>query len=674
MQWLPDCNRSRCAMALLGFVIHTGSVFAQARLDQDLMSLSIEELARARVTSVSRKEQTLFQSAAAVFVITSEDIRRSGVNSIPEALRLVPGVDVAKIDANKWAITSRGFNERFADKMLILIDGRALTTPLSSGVYWDVQDTMLEDIDRIEVIRGPGATLWGANAVNGVINVITKRAVETQGCLLSVGGGNEGESSGIRCGAKVGARGAYRIFVKYIKRDAFTNGLGQTASDDWDDLRAGFRSDWTLSGRDDLTVQGDIYTGNEGQTVLGLISLSPLVSGSFDDRTNMSGANLLARWHHASNAHFDTTAQAYFDTADRDQWGVLGEQRNTVDIEFMQRFVSGDRHDLVWGGDFRNSDDKTVGSLNISFDPVSRTTQLYGLFLQDEIALVPNRLKLTLGSKLEHNFFSGFALQPNFRLFWEISSGFAVWSAISGASENSSRFDADIRLNHDAFVGQDGVVNLVTAFGTHKLPPENVVAYELGQRSRVSKRLFVDFAAYYNHYTNRHTQEPATSFVETDPPPSHIVLPTLTRSRISGETHGMELSATWDVVRTWSLTSSYTFFETHLHAIHSLDTSTAPETEGSSPRQEFQIRSHVDLRRRFEFDTAAYYVGRLAGPQVPAYTRVDARLGWRGGESWEISGGLQNLLTPRHFEFGSGDLVQATEVGRSAYAKVIWKF
>ena len=673
MQWLPKHRRSSCATAVLSFVIYGWSAFAQASADQALMSMSIEELARARVTSVSRKEQTLFQSAAAVFVITQEDIRRSGADSIPELLRLVPGLDVAHMDANKWAITSRGFNERYADKMLVLLDGRALTTPLTSGVYWDIQDTVLEDIDRIEVIRGPGATLWGANAVNGVINIITQNAADTQGCLLSAGGGNQGESSEVRCGAKAGKRGAYRIFEKYINRNSFLTASGHDAADDWHNLRAGFRSDWTISNRDDLTVQGDIYKGNEGQTAVGLISLSPPISGSFNDRTNVSGGNLLARWHRASSARFDTTAQVYFDDAERDQLGVLEATRKTVDLDFEQHFISA-RHDLVWGGDFRNSADKTVGSLNISFNPASRTTQLYGAFLQDEITLVPNRLKLTLGSKLEHNYFSGFAPQPNVRLFWEITPRYALWSAISRASENSSRFDADIRQNEDAFVGSDGTINLVSTFGTHKLPPENCAAYELGQRSQVNKRLFIDLAAFYNRYSNRHTDEPGAPFVETDPAPTHVVLPSIVRSHISGETHGFELYAKWNVVNSWTLTSSYSLFETHLHAIDSQDFSTAPDTEGSSPTQEFQVRSQLDLHRHFEFDTVAYYVGHLAALQVPAYTQIDARLGWKGGESWEFSAGLQNLLTPRHFEFGDGDLDQATQVGRSAYAKLIWKF
>ncbi len=647
---------------------------AQTASQIDVGELSIDTLANSQITSVSRKQERLFEAAAAVFVITQEDIRRSGVTSIPEALRMAPGIDVAQIDANKWAITARGFNERFADKLLVLIDGRAVYTPLSSGVYWDIQDLMLEDIERIEVIRGPGATLWGANAVNGVVNIITKKSSDTQGGLITATAGNQGEMGGVRYGGKVGTLGTYRIFTKYMNRNEFTTASGDEAADNWDLVHAGFRTDLQVSQSDDLTVQGEIYKGNEGQTVQGLLSLSPPASGGFNDRTNISGGNLLARWHRVSSTRLDTTAQGYVDVNDRSQLGVLGEFRHTVDLEFEQHFASGHRHDLIWGGDFRGTADRTVGSLNISFDPVERATNLYGAFLQDEISLLPARLKLILGSKLEHNFFSGFALQPNARLLWTVTPKNTVWSAISRASENSSRFDADIRVNNDAFVDGNGVINLESDFGTHHLPPENVVAYEVGERTQINKSLSLDLALFYNHYTNRHTHEPAAAFFEDTPAPLHLVLPAVTHSNISGETHGLELSGRWQVQNNWTLSSSYSFFEIHLHATNSLDTSTTVDSEGSSPRHEFQVRSNLNLPHHFEFDSAIYYVGQLIGPQIPAYTRVDARLGWKSGKAWELSVAAQNLLTPRHFEFGSGDLVEASQIGRSAYGKVTWRF
>jgi iron complex outermembrane recepter protein len=642
----------------------------------DLSDISLDTLANTEITSVSRKGEKLSQAAAAVFVITHEDIRRSGLTSIPELLRMVPGLTVAQIDANKWAVTARGFNERFADKMLVLMDGRTIFDPLSSGIYWDVQDTIVEDVERIEVIRGPGATLWGANAVNGVVNIITKKAKDTQSSLVTGSGGSQdGGSGAVRYGGTLRNRGYYRIFTKYAQQAASTDSLGREATDDWHLLHGGFRTDWVLSGRDDLTVEADLYKGNAGQSVPGLLSLSPPATGTFADRTNMSGGNLLGRWHRASSERVDTTFQMYLERADRNESRVLGEYRHTIDLDFERHFRLGDRHDLVWGGDYRFATDTTTGTLNHSFNPTGRSTNLYGAFLQDEIALVPDRFKITIGSKLEHNYYSGFALQPNVRALWTVRPRYAIWMAISRASENSSRFDADIRVNEEVFAGANGITTLVSSFGTHHLPPENVVAYELGQRGEVGKWLTFDVATFYNHYTDRHTQEPGVPFFETNPPPLHLVLPTVTMSNISGETHGIEAFSQLKVTSFWSLSVGYSVFEIHLHASpDSQDFTTADESEGSTPRHAFQLRSQLNLPHKLEFDDAVYFVGRLPGPQVPSYARLDARLGWRATEHLEASIGVQNLLDPRHFEFGSGDFVEAMQVGRNAYGKLTWRF
>jgi iron complex outermembrane recepter protein len=641
----------------------------------DLSDISLDTLADTEITSVSRKGEKLSQAAAAVFVITQEDIRRSGLTSIPELLRMVPGLTVAQIDANKWAITARGFDERLADKMLVLMDGRAVFDPLSSGVYWDVQDTILEDIERIEVIRGPGATLWGANAVNGVVNIITKKAKDTQSGLVTAGGGSqEREVTAVRYGGTLRDRGYYRVFTKYIHQDASTDSLGREAADGWRFLHGGFRTDWVLSSHDDLTVQGDLYKGNGGQTVPGLLSLSPPASGTFDDRTNMSGGNLLGRWHRASSERLDTTFQMYFERADRNEARLLGEYRHTIDLDFEQHFA-GDRHDLVWGGDYRYATDTTTGTLNLSFNPAARSTNLYGAFLQDEITLVPDRLRITIGSKLEHNYYSGFAVQPNARLLWTVRPRYAIWMAISRASESASRLEGDDRNNEDVFVGANGILTLVSSFGTHHLLPENVMAYELGQRGQVSKWLTFDVATFYNHYTDLHTQEPAAPFFEANPPPLHLVLPTVTMSNINGESHGIEAFSQWKVASFWSLSAGYSLFEIHLHpSQNSQDFTTAKGSEGSTARHACQVRSELNLPHKLEFDSAVYYVGRLPGPQIPSYARVDARLGWRPTEHLETSIGVQNLLDPRHFEFGSGDFATATQVGRNAYGKLTWRF
>ncbi len=659
----------------LALVISSMVSASKAQTTPDLSDISLDTLANTEITSVSRKEEKLSEAAAAVFVITSEDIRRSGLTSIPELLRMVPGITVAQIDANNWAITARGFNEVLADKLLVLIDGRTVYDPLSSGVYWDVQDTVIEDIDRIEVIRGPGATLWGANAVNGVVNIITRKAKDTQGTLVTaIGGDQEGEVAAIRYGGAIGDRGYYRIFTKYSNQDAYDQASGQEASDSWHLFHTGFRTDWNLSTGNDLTVQGDVYNGNGGQSVPGLLSLSPPTLGDADSRTFMSGGNLLGRWHHESSTHLDTTFQMYFERANRHEPLVLNEDRHTIDLDFEQQYKAGERQSLTWGGDYRFAGDHTVGTLNLSFNPAARSTNLYGAFLQDEIVLVPDRLRITLGSKLEHNYYSGFALQPNARMFWDVRSHYGVWMAISRASESSSRFDADIRSNNNAYVNENGTTVLESSFGTPHLPPESVTAYELGQRATVTKWLTLDVSAFYNHYSDRHTQEPAPSFFEADPPPLHLEVPTITASHISGETHGIGAFSQLKPANFWTLFVAYTFFEIHLHAPGSQDTDTAPTSEGSTPRHAYQLRSEINLPHKLQFDSAAYYVGALHDPEIPSYTRVDARLGWQASEHVEISLVGQNLLSPHHFEFGSGGLVNATEISRTAYGKFTWRF
>jgi iron complex outermembrane recepter protein len=660
------------AGVLLGSLVGTGSA---QEAQPDLSNLSLETLSSTQITSISRKEQKLTEAAGAIYVISSEDIRRSGLTNIAELLRTVPGLDVAQIDANKWAITGRGFNERFADKMLVLMDGRTLYTPLTSGVNWDVQETMLEDIERIEVIRGPGATLWGSNAVNGIVNIITKKAKDTAGLLVEGSGAIQERSSvATRFGGSIGPNGHYRVSAKYFDRDGSRQPTGGEGPDGWHDVRGGFRTDWRLSPQQAVTVEGDLYRGRVGQTVPGILSLSPPLTGTFVDKTITSGGDILGRWT-KSDEHLETTIQAYFDLANRDQSSLLREFRHTINLELDQRYHPGSRHDLIWASEFRYSTDRTVGSLNISFDPASRSTQLYGAFVQDEIALLPDKLKLTLGSKLEHNYYSGFALQPNVRMIWIPNQSTSTWLAISRASENSSRADADIRTNEDPKLTPNGTITLASNFGKHHLPSDNEVAYEFGSRLQIKRALSFDLATFYNHYTNRHTHEPGTPYFEDYPLPRHLVLPTYVESNIRGETHGLEILARTQPAKGWDLTGSYTLFEIHLHQTKSSkDFTTAAESEGSSPRHEFQIHSSLSLPHRFELDSSLYYVGSLYGPGIQRYTRLDLQAGWRPDSAWGISIGGRNLLQSEHYEFGSGDQVQSEPIGRSAYLKVTRRF
>ncbi len=666
----------RLALSALLFVSLTGVAQAQQHTT-DLSETSLETLMNMEVTTVSKKQAKLSQTAAAIFVITQEDIRRSGATNIPELLRMVPGLDVAHIDASKWAITSRGFNDRFADKMLVLIDGRTVYTPLFSGVHWDVQDTLLEDIERIEVIRGPGATLWGANAVNGVINIITKQAKDTQGTLMMAGAGNQERGFGAaRYGGKLGDRGYYRFFAKYFNRDGFASSSGQQALDGWNILRGGFRTDWNLTGRDSLTVQGDFYNGSGGETVPGVASLSPPLIASLNDRAHLVGGNLLGHWNHAFSTRSDTTLQVYYDRTDRRDTR-LSEVRDTFDLDFQHHLTLGNRHDIVWGLGYRFTTDRTIGGLTASFNPTSRGDSLYSAFIQDEITLLSDRLRLTLGSKFEHNSYSGLEVQPNVRLLWTPHPHHAIWAAVSRAVRSPSRADVGLRVNLAAFPGSGGTTNVLSLFGNQQLQTETVLANELGYRAQLIKQLSVDVATFYNSYDQLRGSEPGAPFFESSPSPPHLVLPLVFQNALRGETHGMELATNWNVTRRWKLSGGYAWFQGELDSIAGGGASAGANSLGRSPKQQWNLRSYLNLNLpgNLEFDTAVYYVGRLSDTGVPSYTRLDSRLGWRPAESLEISLVLQNLLDARHLEFGStGQAVDATQVKRSVHGKLTWRF
>src|SRR5437879_4231967 len=397
------------AMVTLLFV---ASSPAQNKID--VTTMSVEDLMNMQVTSVSKRTQKVADAAAAIFVLTQEDIRRSGATSIPEALRLVPGLEVARIDQNKWAIGSRGFNGRFDNKLLVLIDGRSVYTPLFSGVYWNVQDVMLEDVDRIEVIRGPGATLWGANAVDGVINVITKKAKATQSAVVTAGAGtDERAAGGVRYGGKLGDNTYYRAYTKYFDWGPSAYPSGMTAHDGWDALRGGFRADWTPAGANSLTLQGDVYRTRFDET-LTVASLSAPYSNTFPNNGKYSGGNILGRWNHTSEGS-SMSLQMYYDNTTITDHSLFGDHQNILDLDFQHGFHVGDSQQFVWGLGYRSIHDKNDASFTVSLQPNQVTLNQFSTFLQDEISLVDNRLQFTRGSKFEHNKFTGFEIRSEER-------------------------------------------------------------------------------------------------------------------------------------------------------------------------------------------------------------------------------------------------------------------
>lgn len=413
---------------------------------EQLADMNLEQLLGATVTSVARREEQLAQSPAAVQVITPEEVRRSGATSIPEVLRLVPGLQVGRVDSHNWAISSRGFNDLYANKLLVLIDGRSVYTPLFSGVYWDAQDVMLEDIERIEVIRGPGAALWGANAVNGVINVITKKTASTQGFLATVGGGNYERGFGaFRYGGKLGDSANFRVFGKYSDRGNSLSLGGGRAEDAWGMGRIGFRIDWDAPDSNLLTLQGDIYSGREDQLYRRLDPTRSFTPYFDHARDSLSGGNIIARWTHTVSQENEFTLQTYYDRTNLNS-AVLGEKRDTFDIDFQHRFPLGERQTIVWGGGYRWTQDELRNSLEVAFAPDRRASNLFSAFVQDEITIARDLVTLTLGSKFEHNDYTGFEIQPNARLLWTPTEKTSVWTSVARAVRTPSRADHQVSL------------------------------------------------------------------------------------------------------------------------------------------------------------------------------------------------------------------------------------
>jgi iron complex outermembrane recepter protein len=667
--WMPG----RCHLTLLLAMLIAIPAWPQQKA-ADLTGRSIEDLMNIEVTSVSKKEERLARTAAAIFVITAEDIRHSGANSIPALLRMVPGLDVAEINGSTWAISSRGFNDQIANKLLVLMDGRTVYSPLFNGVYWDVQEVPLEDIERIEVIRGPGAAVWGANAVSGVINIISKKASDTQGLLITGGGGTHDEAFGTaQYGGTLGPNTTYRGDSTNFNGNHLANLAGQNGADSWDVLRGGFRVDSKFDTKNSLTVQGDGYSGSEGEIVTAVTSLAlpqPQVSNL---RMDIGGWDILARWGRAISPTSQTTLQVYFDRTNRGD-ATYAEGRNTFDIDFHHHIAWGDRQDFVWGLGFRDTSDNIRGSFRFMFNPTAETQLLFSSFVQDEIAIVPGRLFLTLGARLEHNHFTGFDVQPSASIAWLANDRTTFWASISRAVGTPSR-ETDVRFNAGVFPGPGGLMLLESVFGTEQ-KNEDVLATEVGYRTQVSEDLSLDLTGFYDSYSNIISSDVGTASVEFNPAPVHLVLPIFLGNQLYGEGHGAEMALNWKPVSRWSLSPGFSYLQLHMHkTAASTDVTSISTVEGSSPREQAQVRSQVELTSRWDWDTSVYFVGRLPALQIPSYTHLDACLTWKARDGLSFSLVGQNLLQDHHLEFNGPDqTVQSSLVKRSVYAKVVWHF
>ena len=652
-------------VVLLGGFFSVPPALAQTTGDatevKSLKLLSLDELADIEVTSVSKRPEKLFEAASAIEVITNDDILRSGAASIAEALRLAPNLEVAQKGAHSWGISARGFNTDLANKLLVLMDGRAVYTPLYSGVFWERQDYLLADLDRIEVVSGPGGTLWGANAVNGVINIISKSAKDTQGLYAEAGGGGELEGfGGARYGGKLAPNVYFRVYGKYTDWDGGTLTNGTPAHDAWHIGQGGFRLDATTANQDTLTLQGDVYG-----------STQEVLSGG---TSKESGHNLLGRWSHVLAGDSTMTLQVYYDHTHLDgdtpafvtngltlaPAGRLTDDLDTYDVDFQHTFHAGGRHQLIWGLGYRLTRDEVGNAPALGFLPPNLTQKLYSGFLQDEIKLRDN-LVFTLGSKVEHNDYTGSEWEPGARLQWNIDNRHLVWAAVSRAVRMPSRIDRD--------VSQAVPPYFVLLAGGQDFQSETLMAYELGYRAQLNPRLTASFTAFYNRYD--HVRSTSLSPV--------TIFPLFFANQVEGETEGVEMSFAYQAASWWRLQGGYNFLTEDLHVQPGGYDFNNALNETADPRNQLSLRSAMDLPHNVELDVAWRWVDELtinnAGVPntVPAYAELDLRLAWHPTPAFELSVVGRNLLHDHHAEYGIPGPTRE-EIDRSVYGKVTWRF
>ncbi len=640
----------------------------------DLADATIEELMNIKVTTAGKKEQTLATAPAAVYVITQQDIRRSGVTTVADALRLAPGVQVAQISANSWAISIRGFNYRFADKLLVMIDGRTIYSPVFSGVFWELHDLPLEDIDRIEVVRGPGGTLWGANAMNGVINIITKRARDTQGLLMTAAAGTRDSGMGtVRFGGAFRSALAYRIYGKYSRngRSPALQAAGQNAYDAWDMLHTGFRADWSPTPKDQVTFSGDVFRGNEEDSYPLPLLVPPFVS-QFQYDFVTGGGNVLGRWKRDFSARSSMTLQMYYDRAMRAAMPGFSPLSDVFDVDLQHAIAIGERHQLVWGGGFRSGREHAFNNIVVGLVPSQQTLYTLNAFLQDEVTVARNRLWLTLGSKFEHNGYAGIEVQPNVRLRWQWRPQNMIWLAVSRALTTPNDFQEIGYRVSSISPGPGGVPTALLLLGNRQLKSQDLTAYEAGYRTLAGRRLALDLTAFFNSYHRYVGAVPGQPYAESIPPPLHLVVPLNFANNLTRHNYGLEFSGTFAPYPSCRLKWGYSWL---VNGAYPLDITDVPFRPGDDAKHQFQVQTSFSLPRHLEFDSGLFYVGRLPAQNLGGYFRLDGRLGWQPSEHLEISVAGQNLLDPRHPEFTGAQLwTQAAQVAREAYVKLTWRF
>jgi iron complex outermembrane receptor protein len=659
--------------AVLCFELGVPSALA-AGSPSDLADATLEQLMNIKVVSVGKKAQSLKTTAASAFVITAEDIRRSGMHSLPELLRLAPGVQVARTISGHWAISIRGFNGDFANKLLVLVDGRVVYNEEWAGVFWDMEELPLENIERIEVVRGPGAAMWGANAVNGVINILTKPAEATQGGLVTGEAGTKDANSSARYGGAIGSDAFYRITGRFGDTAALpaapsNPGGGLTASHGWTSDSMDFRVDWKPASRDTLFFSGQVYHSSMGDPASFVTLQNPYAPLVNVQEESLAG-NLMGQWQHTFANGSSLEGRVSWDRIDYGL-GKLPTSITAVGSELQYHFSWGSRNDLVWGADFRQQDFLASSSPGNSLVPARQSLESYDTFLEDQITLVPDRFFFIAGVNVGHIAFTGLAVQPTGRLLWTPNKKLTTWAAVSRAVRTPSLIERGMDYNLAAFPAAPQLLGITTLVGNSSAGAETVLAYEAGQRVQLHQRVSLDLSVFVNRYQHLLFFADAPAVLVPGLVP-YLDVPITFDNAYHGQSHGLELSAAWTAASHWRLIAGYSWLSVQTAPYPGWQPPPVPIN--NAPGSQWQLRSNWDLTRKLQLDTALYYTGEIPEQSVASHLRGDLRLGWRIGEKTELSTGVQDAFEPYHSELPSLYQSQQLLVGRDIYGAITWRF